>query len=73
MEDLEVTHAENNEIEKKRGFWLSSFLVLMFIANPFTSYTYVSNPESITSLFPNNFMGHPPANNFMGHPPAKKS
>ena len=39
-------------IEKKRGFWLSAFLVLMFIANPLSSFTYFSNPDLMVNAFP---------------------
>jgi len=43
---------EDAGIEKRRGFWLSAFLILMFIANPLTSYTYFSNPDLMVSVFP---------------------
>ncbi|MEI8669942.1 hypothetical protein P4S65_18010 [Pseudoalteromonas sp. B131b] len=33
METVEVEPMET----KKRGFWLTAFLILMFIANPFTT------------------------------------
>jgi len=49
---MENTEVEAVGIEKKRGFWLSAFLVLMFIANPLTSFTYFSNPDLIVSSFP---------------------
>ena len=51
-----MENIENEEISskvKKRGFWLSAFLILMFIANPITAFMYFSNPESITSISPN--------------------
>lgn len=38
--------------EKQRGFWLSAFLVLMFIANPLTAITYFANPQAITEIYP---------------------
>ena len=37
---------------KKRGFWLTAFLVLMLVANPFTAFTYFSNPEAIIKVYP---------------------
>ena len=53
MENLENEISEEKDIEKKRGFWLSGFLILMFIANPFTAYFYISNPEAIIDVYPN--------------------
>lgn len=40
------------DVEKKRGFWLTGFLVLMFIANPLTAFSYFSNPEAIMIYMP---------------------
>jgi hypothetical protein len=48
METVEVEPMET----KKRGFWLTAFLILMFIANPFTAFTYFSNPELIIQAYP---------------------
>jgi len=49
MEDFDVI----TPVEvKKRGFWLSAFLVLMFIANPLTAFAYFGNPEAITQVYP---------------------
>lgn len=41
-----------NIVKKKRGFWLTGYLVLMFIANPFSAYVYLSQPEEISSALP---------------------
>lgn len=43
--------------EKKRGFWLTAFLVLMFIANPLTSIMYLTNPEIYVTLIPGMTVG----------------
>jgi len=48
---------ENSEVmepveSKKRGWLLSAFLVLMFIANPFTAFSYFANPEAIIQIYP---------------------
>ncbi|MFY0670171.1 MAG: hypothetical protein JXQ95_19220 [Alteromonas stellipolaris] len=48
MDTVEVESTEN----KKRGFWLTAFLILMFVANPFTAFTYFSNPEAIIQVYP---------------------
>ena len=49
MEDVDVI----TPVEvKKRGFWLSAFLVLMFIANPLTAFAYFVNPEAIKQVYP---------------------
>ncbi|QYK12312.1 hypothetical protein K0I63_16445 [Shewanella rhizosphaerae] len=49
-----MTSTETSEqiTEKQRGFWLSAFLVLMFIANPLTAITYFANPQAITEIYP---------------------
>ena len=49
---LQNIENETIEVEKSRGFWLSAFLVLMFIANPLTSFTYFSNPDLVVNAFP---------------------
>jgi len=49
---MENVENEDVSLERKRGFWLSAFLVLMFIANPLTSFTYFSNPDLLASAFP---------------------
>jgi hypothetical protein len=54
MESVETT---NQASEKKRGFWLSAFLILMFIANPFTAFTYFTNPGVIIDAYPNATIG----------------
>lgn len=41
------------QVEMKRGFWLTAFLILMFAANPFSAYFYFSNAEIVTQAFPN--------------------
>jgi hypothetical protein len=40
------------DVVKKRGFWLSAFLILMFIVNPFIAFTYICKPEVITQAIP---------------------
>jgi len=37
---------------KKRGFWLTAFLLLMSIANLFTGFVYFSNPQVIIEAYP---------------------
>ena len=38
--------------ERKRGFWLTAFLVLMVIANLFSVFVYFVNPDMIITAFP---------------------
>lgn len=60
MENSEVMEPTEN---KTRGWLLTAFLILMLIANPFTAYSYFSNPEAIIQVYPAishgllNFMG----------------
>ena len=60
---METTEVSKIEVIKKRGGWLSTFLVLMFIAIPITAFVYFSNPEMIVQAYPKmtfgilNFMG----------------
>jgi len=44
---VEIGEAIDLGVAKERGFWLSAFLILMFIANPFTAVTYFSKPDMI--------------------------
>jgi len=44
-------------LEKKRGFWLTLFLVLMFIVNPLTAFTYFTNPEMVLQASPSMTVG----------------
>ena len=38
--------------ERKRGFWLTAFLVLMVIANALSVFVYFVNPDMIITEFP---------------------
>ena len=38
--------------ERKRGFWLTAFLVLMVIANALSVFVYFVNPDMIITAFP---------------------
>ena len=49
---MESNNISKVELVKKRGFWLSAFLILMFIANPLTAFTYFSNPDMIIQAYP---------------------
>ncbi len=49
---MEIDEVVEIKIIKKRGFWLSAFLILMFIANLFTVYIYFSNPGMIVQAYP---------------------
>lgn len=42
---------------KKRGFWLTAFLILMFIANPLTAFMYFSAPDLLVSTQPKATVG----------------
>jgi hypothetical protein len=53
VESVEVETTE----KLKRGFWLTAFLILMFVANPFTAFTYFSNPEAIIQAYPSLSVG----------------
>jgi len=41
------------EVVKKKGFWLSSVLILMFIGNAFTAFAYFGNSAAIMQAYPN--------------------
>jgi hypothetical protein len=43
---------QEEQIEKKRGFLLTFFLVLMFVVNPLTAFTYFTNPEMVLQASP---------------------
>lgn len=49
---METSSIVEEQSPKKRGFWLSAFLIFMFIANPLTAFTYFSNPEAIIQVYP---------------------
>ena len=38
--------------ERKRSFWLSAFLILMFITNPLTAFSYFAYPEALAQTYP---------------------
>ncbi|MGR5148060.1 hypothetical protein ACQKP8_16130 [Photobacterium alginatilyticum] len=46
-----------NAKDRKRGFWLTSLLVLMLVINPLTAFSYFSNPDLILTVFPNASLG----------------
>lgn len=48
----EGQNEDPNGVQKKRGFWLTAFLILAFIANPTTAWTYFSNTEAIIQVYP---------------------
>lgn len=52
-----VADAPSQPEQKKRGFWLSTFLILMFIANPLTAFMYFSAPDLIVSTQPKATVG----------------
>ena len=52
-----VANAPSQPEQKKRGFWLTAFLILMFIANPLTAFTYFSAPDLIVSTQPKATVG----------------
>lgn len=52
METNELTAGLEEAEVKKRGFWLTAFLILAFIANPVTAFAYFFNPELIVDLYP---------------------
>ena len=43
--------------DRKRGFWLTSLLVLMMIINPLSAFSYFSNPDLILTVYPNTSLG----------------
>jgi hypothetical protein len=50
---MDTNDPTETEVVKKRGFWLSTFLIIMFIINPFIAFIYISYPEVITQTYPN--------------------
>lgn len=51
MDSSDLESTEYND-QKKRGFWLTAFLVLMFVANPLTAITYIFRADAILPAFP---------------------
>ena len=49
---METKEFSEVEVVKTRGFWLSAFLILMFIANPVTAFTYFSSSDVIIQAYP---------------------
>ena len=43
--------------ERKRGVWLTAFLVLMVIANTLSVFNYFLNPDMVITAFPNISLG----------------
>jgi uncharacterized membrane protein len=52
MDNLHVDHVGEPAGKKNRGCGLSGFLILMIVANSLTVYVYMTNPEVVTSLYP---------------------
>lgn len=52
-----VANVPSQTEQKKRGFWLTAFLILMFIANPLTAFMYFSAPDLIVSTQPKATVG----------------
>lgn len=52
-----VAYTPSQPEQKKRGFWLTAFLILMFIANPLTAFMYFSAPDLIVSTQPKATIG----------------
>ena len=48
MESVKVEATE----KIKRGFWLTAFLILMVVTNPFIAFIYFSSPEVMIQLYP---------------------
>ena len=40
-----------DNMQKQRGFWLSTFLILMLIVNALTAYIYITSPELVMDLY----------------------
>jgi len=53
MDSVDIQNNEEVQKEYKRGVWLTGFLILMFVSNPITAFLYLSNPEILTSQYPN--------------------
>ena len=53
MDSVDIQNNEEVQKEYKRGIWLTGFLILMFVSNPITAFLYLSNPEILTSQYPN--------------------
>jgi hypothetical protein len=50
MDNLKAGEVDEFAVKKKRGFWLSTFLILMIIVNSLTVYFYITNPDLVTGL-----------------------
>lgn len=50
--DYSALPQEAQAPEKKRGFWLTAFLILMLIANPISALTYFTSPQLIRVAYP---------------------
>ena len=49
---MESSDADTMIEERKRSFWLSAFLIIMFITNPLTAFSYFSYPEALMQTYP---------------------
>ena len=54
---MDASEVIEKEEDKKRGFGLTLFLVLMFIINPITAFTYFTQTEMIIELTPSLSVG----------------
>lgn len=50
--DYSASEQDLQAMEKKRGFWLTAFLILMLIANPISALTYFTAPQLIRAAYP---------------------
>ena len=54
---MEYEAKVNQSSERKRGFWLSAFLIIMFVVNPLTAFSYFMHPGVIIEVYPNATVG----------------
>jgi len=54
---MDVIDTDDLPTERRRGFWLSAFLILMFVTNPLAAFYYFTAPEAIVLLYPNASVG----------------
>jgi len=49
---METVNAQVLPAKTKRSFWLTAFLIIMFITNPLTAFSYFAYPDALVEVYP---------------------
>jgi len=49
---METVNAQVLPEKRKRSFWLTAFLIIMFITNPLTAFSYFAYPDALVEVYP---------------------